>query len=246
MKYQKFEASFMFEDELYYMQFAVNPESNIDDVWQELKETYKFSFLDYNWKAEEHADHLGQMFKLYNYVIVKCDEVWADVEGYEGIYQVSSKGLVKSLSRKRIKLNKDKVDVKNKYRGVTFRKNGLKRQFHVHRIVSKAFIYNRNLKRTVNHKNGIKGDNSIFNLEWCTYSENTNHALNTGLRIPKSGDFHYKTSLNENQVIRIKRLLGEMSVKNIAKKYSVSVYVIYDIRSGRTWSHVQLPKPEAA
>lgn len=113
------------------------------------------------------------------------NEVWKDVIGYEGLYQVSNLGRIKSFRDKdgikeRI-LKYRKIGLKsttNKYMGVSLGKNNDR---YVHRLVAEAFIDNPENKKFVNHINGIKHDNRIENLKWCTKSENAIHAINTGL-----------------------------------------------------------------
>lgn len=125
------------------------------------------------------------------------EEIWKDIAGYEGLYQVSNFGQVKSLAR--IKTNKliGEHFVKEKimksrlspsgYLSIGLTKNGKQIGYRVHRLVAQTFISNPENKAEVNHKNGIKIDNRIENLEWNTSSENTIHALKTGLMIPKRG-----------------------------------------------------------
>lgn len=118
-------------------------------------------------------------------------EEWKDIKGYEGLYQVSNKGRVKSLDREvihkngLIKLYKGRVLINNnltKYPSIHLYLNGKVKNYLIHRLVAQAFILNTLNKLEVNHINGIKKDNRVENLEWCTRSENTIHAYKTGLQ----------------------------------------------------------------
>lgn len=110
------------------------------------------------------------------------EEVWKDIKGYEGMYQVSSFGRVKSIPRYRVSGKIMDVACNGHYWRIKLSKNGKSRRVMLHRIIAEAFIPNPENKPQVNHINGNKKDNSIENLEWVTISENQIHAIKTGLR----------------------------------------------------------------
>lgn len=95
-------------------------------------------------------------------------EVWKEIKGYEGLYEISSFGNVRGL--KRNKLRKLYTDEKG-YVNVTLWKNNVQRKYSVHRLVACAFIENNDNKSTVDHINRIKTDNSVDNLRWATHKE---------------------------------------------------------------------------
>ena len=110
------------------------------------------------------------------------NEIWEDIEGYEGLYRVSNLGRVKSLKRntakERIMCNrKDKYG----YLYVGLCKNGNIKYHKIHRLVAKAFIPNPNNLPQVNHIDGKKENNTVKNLEWCDASYNQIHAVKLGL-----------------------------------------------------------------
>lgn len=109
----------------------------------------------------------------------------------------------------------------------------------VHRIVAETFIPNPLEKRTVNHVNGDKLNNTRCNLEWNSYSENLQHAVDTGLN--HRGERKTNAKLNDSSVLEIRKLfLHNMTNSVIAKRYGVADATIGQIRKGHTWKHIQL------
>ena len=106
-------------------------------------------------------------------------EIFKDIPGYEGLYQVSNLGNVKSLNYRQT--GKEQIlrlhpKIKNKgYFKVRLFKNGIVKSYFVHRLVAEAFIPNQNNYPIINHKDENPSNNSVSNLEWCTYSYNINY-----------------------------------------------------------------------
>lgn len=119
------------------------------------------------------------------------DEIWKPVlvPGYEDYYEVSNLGrvrIIKSIKRKYVgRIMKQSLVCGYLFVGLT--KNNKQKCFNVHRLVAQTFIPNPENKPQVNHKNGIKTDNCVENLEWCTISENIQHAWMTGLTKGSTG-----------------------------------------------------------
>lgn len=108
------------------------------------------------------------------------EEIWKDIKGYEGLYQVSNLGNIKSLSRKRgNQFDYQEIIMKQGdyrgYKNVILQKDGKVKCFIVHRLVAEAFVPNPRNLPFVNHKDECKTNNTVDNLEWCTAKYNSNY-----------------------------------------------------------------------
>lgn len=156
-------------------------------------------------------------------------EVWKDIKGYEGIYQVSNFGNVKSLDRAdctgrnlKGKLFSTKAK-KNNYITVRLLKNAKITTFSIHRLVALAFLPLVDGKNHVNHKDGNKQNNHVDNLEWCNMSENMKHAYKHGLA------HVVNKKLSDTDLCIIKELKGNTSGVKLAKIFGVSFQKIYQM-----------------
>ena len=119
----------------------------------------------------------------------------------------------------------------------------------VHRLVAITFLPNPEDKPCVNHKNGIKTDNNLSNLEWCTYSENTVHAFDSGL-IRARGEDNSASTLSQSQVEHVCQLLQDTNLtgKQIRDVTGVCDTVVSKIKRGVAWRHAsknyQIKKPK--
>lgn len=138
-------------------------------------------------------------------------EVWKDVVGYEGYYQVSNLGRVKSVDRYIEHYRGGKTFKKGKIKALNVRKDGYvsvqlskdakARTLRVHRLVAEAFIPNPNNLPQVNHKDENKGNNHVSNLEWCTVGYNVNYGTRIK-RIKEKEDFNIVNIKNRKRVAR--------------------------------------------
>ncbi len=125
------------------------------------------------------------------------EEMWYDIKGYEGYYQISNLFRIKSLNRHVPHPLSGKQFVKGRilkpsqtldgYYFYALMKNNIRSNCFLHHLIGNAFIPNPENKPCINHKNGVKTDYRIDNLEWATYSENAKHAFANGLKYNKKG-----------------------------------------------------------
>lgn len=159
-------------------------------------------------------------------------EIWT--KAFENdFYEVSNLGRVKSFNK-----NRKKKDFKFQILKPILNRGG----YHMVsvggklqklcRLILKSFTQDSALQ--VNHKNGIKTDDRLENLEWCTASENILHAYKTGLK--KKGSLHHKSKLSEKQVKEI--FFDKRSERAIAKEYGVSQINVNRIKRKIIWSHI--------
>lgn len=164
-------------------------------------------------------------------------ELWKPAFSFDGIYECSTEGKVRSVRAvTNSKVGKIlKPSAGTKYLQLQLRKDGQYHRWYVHRLVMATFVGPSSL--TVNHKNGIKTDNRLDNLEYATYQENLLHA--TRVLGKRRGVLHWKSRLTENDVreIRNRLSLGETH-QSIADLYGVGRVNITCIALGRIWKHI--------
>lgn len=179
-------------------------------------------------------------------------EIWKDIPGFEGMYQCSSEGRIRSLDRvihsnnkwnsySKIEESKVLKPIFNRsgYQQVVLYRDGVGTRSTVHRWVALTFIPNPEDKRNVNHIDGCKTNNKVSNLEWNTTSENALHAYKTGLNVSNKGEKHGMAKLIASQVHRI-RTLYELGYRKayIARMFEVSFGAIDLIVKRKNWKHI--------
>lgn len=162
-------------------------------------------------------------------------EEFRDIPGYEGLYQVSNTGKIYSL--KTNKFLKQRTSVKG-YCLISLNIKSKKRNETVHRLVMLSFVGPSKLH--VNHINGIKTDNRLENLEYCTAKENNEHAFRTGLNISQKGEQHGMSKLKNTDIVEIKKLLKtDLRQVDIARMFNVTRHTVCDIKREKIWKHIK-------
>lgn len=152
-------------------------------------------------------------------------------------FEISKAGTIRNV------ITKDTLHQRvnnNGYWVVSIPIDGKRKQLSVHRLLATAFIPNPENKPQINHKDGNPSNNEITNLEWCTPSENTQHAYATGLAKGRKGERHHNCKLTESDVLEIRRLyyVERLIAKEIAVKFSITYATVRLIVSNLIWTHV--------
>lgn len=179
-------------------------------------------------------------------------EIWKDIIGYEGLYQISNTGFVKSFDRyihgisilgKKFVIKRSGALMsiafdKNKYRVISLFENRKKKMFKVHRLVAIHFIPNPLNLPQVNHKDGDKSNNNDWNLEWNTCPENLKHASENNLTA--KGIRHNKAKLTEEDVYFIRKLREEHNTPThrLIEMFRVNQSTIDNVIKRRGWKHI--------
>lgn len=181
-------------------------------------------------------------------------EIWKDIPGYEGIYQASTLGNIRSVDRIMKKGNRwgsynnircegkilnQRVTGTLKYKTCLFSVFKKRKNCLVHRLIAKTFLPNPHNLPVVNHKDGDKMNNKVSNLEWLTRNGNIKHAINLGL-FDVSGEKNYSAKLTAHDVseIRSKYVPHKYTSQKLANEFKVSVTSITNIIRGKTWTNI--------
>lgn len=161
-------------------------------------------------------------------------EVWKDIEGYEGLYQVSNLGRVKSLTmfKRFLKPYSDK----DGYFQVILYKNHTRKLQRVHRLVAQAFIPNENKLPIINHKDENPQNNNVDNLEWCTNQYNLNYGSSRS-KISKS---HMKKLVQispSGEIVRRFNSVTEAMTELKVSKSTITRWLLHNVKSRKYKNH---------
>lgn len=164
------------------------------------------------------------------------------IKGFEDLYEISDKGEIINLFTK--KKTYGYISKKGYMRfelSKTENSKKIRKVVSVHRLVAEVFIPNPKNKPFINHINGIKTDNRVENLEWCTAKENTQHALKTGLMAGINHPNHNsKLSCDDVRYIRNNYAKNDSdnNIRSLAKKFNVSPNVIEKVIKRKTYKYI--------
>ena len=174
-------------------------------------------------------------------------EIWKPIVGYEGLYEISNYGNLRSMPRvimrkdgkpytvQTIKMLKPSYD-KDGYLRIELNNKGVAKKYYVHRLVANSFIPNTFNKPQVNHKNAVKDDNSIENLEWVTNQENRDHVVKNKLQPLQYGIKNPNVKLTVEKVIEIKKLKQQgIKPSVISKLTNIPISNVNNIINDYTW-----------
>lgn len=183
-------------------------------------------------------------------------EIWKDIIGFEGIYEVSNIGRVRSLDRQIYNKSSSQATIgfyrfypgkilrnvlqSTGYNNVTLHKEGTSYPSLVHRLVASCFIPNPENKPQVNHINSVRNDNRVENLEWCTASENLFHAYEIGTCKESKGENHKDSIISDATAIEIFKL-NQKGLLNteIAKIFGIRANLVAAVLTGRSRVHMK-------
>jgi len=177
----------------------------------------------------------------------KNNEIFKPIMGYEGKYEISNMGRVKSLKRKQktksngFAIRKGKIiktsSTGKGYLQIKLSMDGRERSFSVARLVAIHFIGLPETGRQVNHIDSDRKNNNINNLEWVKQQQNSDHRMAYGKVI--RGEDVKQSKLKEEDIVKIRKLLKNHTVREIASKFKVSHPTIVYISQKKIWKHVK-------
>lgn len=162
-------------------------------------------------------------------------EVWKDVSGYNGVYQVSNLGRVRSANKHKSKILKGSFNNKGYCQILLCAAAGYKRVL-LHVLIARTFIPNPHNLPVVNHINSNPKDNQVWNLEWCSQSHNQIHSIKSGRANNRTGSGSRFAKITELDVLHIVSM-AHLKPRSISNLTGFSYSTVFKILSGQTWVH---------
>jgi hypothetical protein len=167
-------------------------------------------------------------------------ELWASVVGFPNT-EVSSLGRVRSLFRGQCRIRPPQPH-QHGYVTVSLQNKTVKKRARIHVLVAEAFIGPKLEGMDVNHRDGVKTNNRVDNLEYMTRSENCKHGFRIGLSytpFKKRGEEHIRSVLRDADVRTIRQEHANgISRRALATRFGISYYTVWDITKRRSWTHI--------
>lgn len=167
-------------------------------------------------------------------------ELFVNIIGFDGLYQISNLGKVKSLRFGKERIMKAFVGTGG-YLHTQLKRDGKMSNLSIHRLVAIHFIHNNQNKPDVNHIDGNKCNNTVSNLEWCTKSENIQHSFKIGTHQRKKGESNSNVKITEKDVIQIRDDYENknISLRALGDKYGLGKSSVFRIVNKISWSHIK-------
>ena len=159
-------------------------------------------------------------------------EIWKDILGYESKYQISNLGRIRNVKSKKLYIIG--IDSNGYYRINLYDNLGKYKTYRVHRLLGMAFIPNPNNYPCINHIDGNKLNNDLYNLEWYTYKQNIIHAVQNKLRIAPTKEKHGRALLNIDLVNQIRN--NALTLNQAKALCNISKTQYYRVKRGKGWN----------
>jgi hypothetical protein len=173
-------------------------------------------------------------------------EIWKAVPGYEGFYEVSDLGQVRSLPRIVLQASRWRTPIERFFPGIALRpgiaSNGYPtvslcgQTFCVHDLVLTSFVGSRPVGMVARHLDGVRTRSTLANLVWGTPVENADDSARHGTKV--IGESHSTAKLTDTAAREIRRLKGVVPQSALAERFGVSPAAVQAVHDGRTWKHV--------
>lgn len=176
-------------------------------------------------------------------------EIWKPIKGFEGYYQVSNLGRIKSLAREEVVIRKRPEAIMKLgygthsngiYYNVTLSKNGKKVYPRVNRLVAEHFCEKKEGCNVVNHLDSVSTNNEATNLEWTTTLGNVRHSWKFGNQKPQNGEKNGHSKFVEKDILKIRELAntGNYTHQELSEVYNVRRETITKIINHQRWRHI--------